>query len=49
MIVKIAIGIAIALAVIVCIPSLIATCSLLIKGIGDIGQKRQRRAATYRR
>jgi len=49
MILKIAIAIAVVLAVVVCIPSLIATCSLLMKGIGDLGAKRQRRATLYRR
>lgn len=49
MILKIALAIATALVVVVCIPSLIATWTLLVKGIGDLGEKRQRRAADYRR
>jgi hypothetical protein len=49
MILKIAIAVAVALVVIVCIPSLIATWTLLMKGISDLGAKRERRAAMYRR
>jgi len=49
MILKIALAIAAALVVVVCIPSVLATCTLLIKGITDLGEKRQRRAAFYRR
>ncbi|MGD0965410.1 MAG: hypothetical protein ABSA57_16090 [Candidatus Acidiferrales bacterium] len=49
MIVRIALAIGIFLVVVLCLPSLIATCTLLIKSIGDLGQKRQRRTAPYRR
>jgi hypothetical protein len=49
MILKIAIAIAVVFVAVVCIPSLIATCTLLAKGISDLGVKRQRRAALYRR
>ncbi len=49
MILKIAIAVGVALVVLVCIPSLIATCSLLLKSLGALGEKRQRRALYYRR
>jgi hypothetical protein len=49
MIFKISIAVAAALVVVICIPSLIATCSLLMKSLGALGEKRQRRAMPYRR
>jgi hypothetical protein len=49
MILKIAVVVGVALMVVVCIPSLIATCSLLLKSLGALGEKRQRRALYYRR
>jgi hypothetical protein len=49
MILKIAIAIAIALVVLGCIPSVIATCTLLIKSMAAFGEKRQRRSMPYHR
>ncbi|MGB9233444.1 MAG: hypothetical protein WCC04_03460 [Terriglobales bacterium] len=49
MILKITIAVAIGMLVLLFIPSVIATCMLLIKGIGDLGEKRQRRTVYYRR
>jgi hypothetical protein len=49
MILKISIAVGVALVVLVCVPSIIATCSLLLKSLGALGEKRQRRALYYRR
>ncbi len=49
MTVKIALAIAIALFILISVPSVIATCMLLIKSIGQFGEKRQRRSVFQNR
>ena len=49
MILKIALAIVIVLFVLMAIPSVIATCMLLIKGIDAFGEKRQRRSFFHHR
>jgi len=49
MILRIALAIAIVLFVLMSIPSVIATCMLLIKGVGAFGEKRQRRSVFHHR